>query len=210
MKYLAGGALLISGMLIGFFIGQGIGADDGEIAEQPDTEYITELVRDTIIQTEQVEVESDPDKSDTLLSMNDSLFWVADTFNTVSSGHDSADIVEDIHSRRERLIAYKSVALIQLAVQPDKDSTIKEALGIDSPKQTSVSVEFWESPLNYSGYKFSGKKLILYGMSPQLSYKVYRRGDDFFLYAQEVYYRLRETNDFVNYQEVDKEVVFND
>ena len=200
----------MSGVLIGFFIGQGFGAGGNDVTEQPNPEYITELVRDTIIQTEKIEVESNSNESDTLLTMNDSLFWVADTFNTTASANDSANMVEDIHIRRERLIAYKSVALVQLAIQVNKDSTIKEALGIDSPKQTAVSVEFWESPLNYAGYKFSGKKLVLYGLSPQLSYKVYKRNNNYFLYAQEVYYRLRETNDFVNYQEVDKDVVFND
>lgn len=210
MKYLAGGALLLGGVLIGFIVGKGIGTGGDEITERPDPEYITELVRDTVVQTKHVEVASNLNESDTLLSTKDSLIWVADTFNSNTSNLDSASQIEDIHIRRERLIAYKSVALIQLSTQTDKDSTIKVALGIDNLKQTSVSVEFWESPLNYSGYKFSGKKLILYGLSPQLAYKVYKRNDDYFLYAQEVYYRIRETNDFVNYQEVDKDLVFND
>ncbi len=210
MKYLASGAILFTGLLSGFFIGKYSAGGETVITELSDPEYITEVVRDTVIQTEQIAVASENSENDTLNALNDSLIWINDTLHKSLNGSDTLLNGEDLHIRRERMIAYKSLALIHLTEPVSADSVIKEALGIDHSRQTSVSVEFWESPLNYSGYKFSKKKLILYGMSPQLAYKVYRKGTEYFLNVHDVYYKLRETTDFVNYQQVGKEVVFND
>ena len=52
--------------------------------------------------------------------------------------------------------------------------------------------------------------MIIYGMSPQLEYKLYKRSKKYFLGAQEVFYRITETADFLKYQEVSRDVVFND
>lgn len=34
------------------------------------------------------------------------------------------------------------------------------------PRQASLHVEFWESPINYKGYKLENKSLIIFGISP--------------------------------------------
>lgn len=42
---------------------------------------------------------------------------------------------------------------------PQKDSEV------ESPKQETLNVEFWQSPIHYKGYKYNGRKLILYGVA---------------------------------------------
>lgn len=36
----------------------------------------------------------------------------------------------------------------------------------DENRQQSLHVEFWESPINYKGYKLDNKQLIIFGISP--------------------------------------------
>ena len=89
---------------------------------------------------------------------------------------------EDLSIRREKLVQKMWLNVYVLAEYENKDSLLKEALGINETMPSKLLVEFWESPLNFSGYKLSKAKLILYGMPSGLEYKLYRkRGRLFFI-----------------------------
>ena len=45
-------------------------------------------------------------------------------------------------------------------VKEEKDSVVKDLLGIEETQPTKLMVEFWESPLHFSGYKLSKSKLF--------------------------------------------------
>lgn len=45
-----------------------------------------------------------------------------------------------------------------------------------------LHVEFWESPVNFKGYKMNGNNLILYGISPDDSLRFERRQDGVWMY----------------------------
>lgn len=45
-----------------------------------------------------------------------------------------------------------------------------------------LHVEFWESPVNFKGYKMNGNNVILYGISPDDSLRFERRQDGVWMY----------------------------
>ncbi len=206
MKYLLGIGLLILGGLIGYFIGAHTFDSDVQLDEAPKTEFITQTVHDTIVKTEQVNIALPIEDEDSIEVMNDSLFSLNDSLDILNP----EDTLEDITISREVLEKSKWLDVQVLKEFEDKDSLIKEMLGITENLPKSMLVEFWNSPLNYSGYKFSRSKLVLYGMPSQLEYKLYRKKETYFLSTQNVYYQLKESDDFLTYSEVSKDKVFND
>ncbi len=63
-------------------------------------------------------------------------------------------------------------------------------------KPLMVYVEFWRSPINFKGYKFNGKKLILYGIN--FPYEIYllRDSDEFILRSTHNEFVLTRDNNF--------------
>ena len=110
----------------------------------------------------------------------------------------------------EKLIRSVNLPINDLTEVAASDTTMQNLLGIDEVQNTNLFVEFWESPLNFEGYKLSRKKLVVYGLSPQFDYKIYRDGGDYFFSYQNVYYKMKETQDFLPFNEVSKTEVFND
>jgi len=121
---------------------------------------------------------------------------------------DSADTDENIST--ERLAKSLYIPIVYLTDETSKDTLMEEMLGIENVKTNSMFVEFWESPLNFEGYKLSKKKLIVYGLSSQFDYKLYKDGPAYFFSYQNIFYKMKETQDFLPFVEVPKSEVFND
>jgi len=211
LKYAIASGILIVGLTIGFFIGQAVSND--EVVETTDdgnpVEFITEYIRDTVVHKERIEVPIFNDTLALLDSLLDSTLLVLDS-TYIDDYNDSIEDASELNIHREKKISQISLPIIYLSQTIDNDTVIKDMLGITETRVKSIVVEFWESPLNFAGYKLSRHKLVVYGLSPQHDYNMYRKKDDYFLSAQEVFYAMRETQEFLNYKEVSKDVVFND
>lgn len=209
MKYLLPIGLFIAGLSIGYIVGDQVSFDstsDEITNEEP--QLVTEVVHDTIIKTEVVEVEPTIIEVDSMKLVLDSTNVWEDTL-LVENPVDSSE--EDIAINREKLLWTVRLPINYIeSEKEEEDSLVKEMMGIEEVKNKMIFVEFWSSPLNYEGYKLSKNKLILYGMSPKLEYKFYRKDAESFLACQDVYYILRETEVFLSYSEVPKRRVFND
>ncbi len=63
--------------------------------------------------------------------------------------------------------------------------------------ETPVLVEFWKSPVNYHGYRFNGKKLVLYGIGKPYSVNLYQENDKVILrFSDKTEYVLHLDNEF--------------
>jgi hypothetical protein len=203
MKYLIGIGIFIGGLSIGYVIGDYDSetiSDDGEIK----TEFITEMVHDTIVETKTIKVPVE-EEIDSLMVNSDSTDILSDSLLVMD---DSLDGVLSI--KREKLIRTTWITITDLKVEEKKDTVVKELLGIEETKPSKLMVEFWESPLHFSGYKLSKSKLVMYGMPAQYECLLYRKPGQYFLSLQNNYYSLKETEEFLPYLEVEKEEVFND
>lgn len=206
MKYLIAIVLLVSGIAIGYFWGKSSFTESEQELALND-EPFTEVIRDTIIKKETVKIPVADGSSDSLLAAIDSLSLAFDSLMTEVQ-HDDSLQQEEIGINREKLLKTLKLPITYLQEEIEKDTAIKELLGIDESKPTHIFVEFWQSPLNYEGYKLSRSKLVLYGLSTQFSYKFYKKSDRFYLAYQDIYYLMRETQDFLPYLQVEKKDVF--
>jgi hypothetical protein len=63
-------------------------------------------------------------------------------------------------------------------------------------KPVMVYVEFWRSPVNFRGYKFNGKKLIVYGIPPPYEIFLLRDGEEVILRSNRNELILTKDNNF--------------
>jgi hypothetical protein len=121
---------------------------------------------------------------------------------------DSMDInfnQENIVVKKDVLLTSNNIFMYNLDV-PDKgelhsDSLLELSSGLKDEKKIvnakySFNVEYWQSPINYKGYKLGKNKLVLFGFDTGSAAKMYYYKDEVYLKQKEIYYRLEYTNDF--------------
>jgi len=106
---------------------------------------------------------------------------------------------EDIVILKERLVSSVKVQLLNLdpeaPANTKRDSLLEEVSGLreDKPKMSYI-VEFWESPINYEGYKMGNNKVILFGLqSGQEKPELKQLQKKIYLKHQGIYYRIDDT-----------------
>ncbi len=98
---------------------------------------------------------------------------------------------------RERLLNVLAVKVINPNIRNTKDSilyVVEQRLAIvpESSKRI-VIVEKWFSPVNFKGYKFNRKKILLYGVDKDRPVAVYFYLENFYIAFGERLYELDET-----------------
>jgi hypothetical protein len=211
MKYVIIILVFIVGGGIGYFIGKESTVREKEKAEKFKPAVITEVVYDTIVKKEQVEVPIYIETSDSLTEIEDSLMdaEIADSLSGINT-KDTLSEDQNIVIRRERLIKSMQIPITFLTEEVQKDTIIKDLLGIHENKVTRMRVEFWESPLNFTGYKMSKNKLLLYGLSDQFTYQIYKKNKIYYIGYEDILYQLKETQEFLPFKEVAQETILDD
>lgn len=205
MKYLIVTGVFVLGLSLGYIIGiqgdPGNESLDNAIVENTDTSDRTSVNNSSDHHSHDNHDEDSSDEKDQEEEFVDSL-------DTAYLLNDSLNALD--HISTEKMIRSVQFPIVYLAEQTPTDTMMAEALGIEDVQSTSMFVEFWESPLNFEGYKLSKKKLVVYGLSPQMDYKLYKEGSDYYFSYQNVYYKMKETQDFLPFTEVARSEVFND
>lgn len=114
---------------------------------------------------------------------------------------------EEIIVKKELLIASYLVKIKYLTEDTTSFSATDSSLSrlSDIPLQASqvaVNVNFWQSPINYQGYKFGNRQLVLFGLLPVEDVQVLKLEKDFYLNYINSFYLLKETFEFAPYQPV--------
>jgi len=201
----------LSLLIVGLAIGYAVGINSGKVSK--DEYFITDsipsvstIVYDTIIKTKIIEVE----KKTVLKSQTDTL--TVDSLDqnlvVVDTLKDNAKEVKDsVIDENLSIVSDVRLKLINLPVihllntLDDSDSLLKSAIDINDVDKKYINVEFWESPISFSGYKLSKSKLIIYGLSPQLDYQIYKRNESYYLIFHSITYELFETEEFRQFVE---------
>jgi hypothetical protein len=203
---------LLTGLVLGYFIG--VNGKEDVLPEVQLTESV-KIVHDTIVKQKIVKVDKVLPLITTDSLKNDSLLTEVILLDTAQEKYIEKykDTLTDdnITIKTDKIIASKKVSLIYIDDSDrDKDSTIKEMLNIKEINNKFMIIEFWESPLNYNGYKLSKSKLVVYGLSPQLNIKIYKTKVEYILKTDNIYYKLIESPDFLSLVEIDKPSIIND
>jgi len=214
MKYLAFFGLLAIGLLIGYLVG--VRQVDTPFDEVSDTtELNTEREEGTPRnkpKEKPVENEIEVDDSLQYSIEADSLWDWEEELDTLSERILPRDTTadEELNIKRDRMITSRRMPIVYLEEAAEKDSVIKDLLGIKENRPKDMIIQFWESPLGYSGYKLSRNTLVLYGLSEQFKYTVYFKGNNHYLATKELFYVLKETSDFVSFKSADRNTILND
>jgi len=216
MKYILPISLLLVGLTAGYFVG--VNSNKNVVVENNDiTEHITtQIVHDTVVKKEIIEIPQVDKSSENLDSVTvqnlDSNGIKLDSISEqyISKPIDSTVFVdEQIKIKTDTKLSSKKISIIYLENNSnDKDSLIKDALAINEVNNESILIEFWESPIHYSGYKLSKSKLIVFDLSPQFDYVIYKNENNYYLYFQSIYYELNNTGEFLPFVTIDKNKIF--
>lgn len=124
-----------------------------------------------------------------------------DTTGTTSVSDPNGEIVV----RTNELLGEKVVALVNLDGLKAIDSIRSKEAGIKEEPGKSVTIEFWQSPLNYKGYTLSRSRLVLFGFNTEESVSLYRLDQTMFLKIAGGVFRLENTADFRQLERVTDE-----
>ncbi len=121
-----------------------------------------------------------------------------------SGGYFSLPENEDVS--REKLLQAVAVRVYQPGMRNSKDSAlyvVEQRLTI-VPESTprTVIIEKWRSPVNFKGYKFNRKKVLLYGVEKDNAVVIYFYLENFYLAFDERLYELDETVSYTPFMAV--------
>lgn len=98
----------------------------------------------------------------------------------------------------DKLIAASRIQVVEVIAENAKKDTIRNA-----KKNLSVyAIEYWQSPLNYRGYKTQKNKIILYGLNKDESLKLLRVKDRLYLKFQNQYSAIDNYTDYHSFEKV--------
>ncbi|HZH85870.1 MAG TPA: hypothetical protein VFD77_01045 [Brumimicrobium sp.] len=151
------------------------------------------IIRDTV-QVERIVYTSTVDTSNIAESLEyaDSLDYAYDEeSNQYYSSEESEEIII-----KEELISQRTISL----APPKNDSTdVSKLLDLKSNAfSNEIIVEFWQSPLNITGYELSRNKLKLFGFNPNESISLHlgTNEDQLFLNTDSMSLLLQKTKQF--------------
>ncbi len=117
-----------------------------------------------------------------------------DSLSTLRNIAENPDVVQN-----ERMIAKKSMPVVIQKTATGADSTRKDAYHYSS---ANYKIEFWQSPLNFRGFKRAENFVVLYGLLPKNTTGFVQLDDAFYIRENQIWYSIPETSDFAELQPV--------
>src|SRR5690606_23033281 len=100
-----------------------------------------------------------------------------------------------IQIARDELLSVKNVKVIKITDNTSVTDSAAVLAEVEEPEAGSVQIEFWKTPLNSKGYRFSKNKVMLYGFADFSNILVYQIDDSYFLRSSDQVFRLQYTAD---------------
>lgn len=160
--------ILLAGIGIGYLAS--LKPDKEEVAQQdPEKIYIEkvkkQIVRDTVEVEKIVTVNAEVDSSLT----TDTVF-ITDTLSP--KDEKTANLKEKDNEQEEVIIMEELISqrTISLGAAPNDSTDVSEMLNLKTAAfAKDIIVEFWQSPLNITGYELTRNRLKLFGFNPNES-----------------------------------------
>ncbi len=102
----------------------------------------------------------------------------------------------DLKIAREELQTVRNVKLIRLGESYTADTLSAKLAGVEEDNVDVYFVEFWRTPLNSKGYRFTKNKLMLYGFVDYNNILLYEIDGAYYVKASGVVYRVYFGIDF--------------
>ncbi|MBC7412905.1 MAG: hypothetical protein H7331_10700 [Bacteroidia bacterium] len=110
-------------------------------------------------------------------------------------------IDEALSVRKDELLETRLIEITsnQIRKANASDSLMADVANVPTSASNvlrTITVEYWQSPINYKGYKMSSGKLILFGLSPDEPLSLTEINNDFFLKHANNVYKVASCADF--------------
>jgi hypothetical protein len=104
---------------------------------------------------------------------------------------------EEINVATDVLLSVKTVKVIRIGDKiSEPDSLAAKLASVEEISTEGYVVEFWKTPLNSRGYRFTKNKLMLYGFMDYNNVILYELDNVFYLKSSDQVYRLNFNADF--------------
>ena len=109
----------------------------------------------------------------------------------------------EINIATDELLAVKNLKVIRINPSGNaKDSLVAEIAGIKENTTDLYFIEFWKTPLNSKGYRFSKNKVLLYGFIDFNNVSLYELDNSFYIKCSDQVYKLFYGADFKSLERV--------
>lgn len=140
-------------------------------------------------------------------NLNDKADSVENNTNLSSTNDENIVVLKDqlLKSQKETV----TIIVGQENKLNTKDSLLKKNAGIKENLATKeLIIEYWQSPLNYKGYKLAKNKLIVFGINENEPLKIFDYGNSLFLRIQGQYVKLENRQEFKSFEKyTDQEII---
>ncbi|MFN4854908.1 MAG: hypothetical protein ACK5JC_10860 [Bacteroidota bacterium] len=113
---------------------------------------------------------------------------------------------ENIVVLEDQLLSTRKMIPVQITGKiagMGSDSLLAEASGIKQEKiSEAFIIEFWQSPLNFRGYKMGKNKIVLYGIDASEPIVLYRINQSIYLNFQRQYVKLEVNYDYKSFEKI--------
>jgi hypothetical protein len=105
---------------------------------------------------------------------------------------------DEIVVQREQLVNRSVLNIIPIELEDtvlttQDDTLIQKQSSIKPVKKTTITVEYWQSPLNSKGYKMANNKLLLFGVDVDEAHKIYELQDSLYFKHFNNFYSVEPT-----------------
>lgn len=98
---------------------------------------------------------------------------------------------------KEELLSVKSIKVIKIGGASNSgDSLVANLANVKENGSDLYFVEFWKTPLNSKGYRFTKNKIMLYGFMDSNNLLLYELENSFYIKSSDQVYRLFYGGDF--------------
>lgn len=97
----------------------------------------------------------------------------------------------------DEIISVKTVKIIKIgSTSSGKDSLASKLAQVEDVSSTMYFIEFWKTPLNSKGYRFSKNKIMLYGFVDFNNVLLYELDNSYYLKSSDQVFKLFYGSDF--------------
>lgn len=108
----------------------------------------------------------------------------------------------ELNVATDELLSVKNVKAIRIGSNDGQDTTAARNAGVDNNYSNLYFVEFWKTPLNSRGYRFTKNKVMLYGFMDYTNVSLYQLDNEFYIKCTDQVYKLEYGNDFKQLERV--------
>jgi hypothetical protein len=109
----------------------------------------------------------------------------------------------EINIATDELLSVKNVKIIKISPNVSSgDSLAASVAGVKESTSDLYFIEFWKTPLNSKGYRFSKNKILLYGFMDYNNVSLYELENSYYIKSSDQVYKLFYGADFKSLERV--------